>query len=493
MAVVQTGTNTYTFYFDNNINNYSTQEMVDLFTTTSTTNVYYISENDEFILRNPEYGYSGTITFSASDTNISFTLSYQGPGNGICKYPQDNTWLITQGNFKVSNIKGFKLENVNLAENQTLETINNLVNPYIGTKTSLSLQFTRTKASIKIYEDLTQEEYDALTKEPHAFYLVNGVGIYKGTTLISAGANSSMDEIVEELNQAIAAKQDTLVSGTNIKTINGESILGAGNIEVAASDDGVDTAYVENEVLYIDDDTSAGGNASLTEDDVNNIISSNETVVTLTNDVRDLQTDKQDILESGTNIKTINNQSILGSGNIEISGGSGGGSGEDNTYELVLDVNNLTDEQFTRLFEILPTIIDACSSCNKLASFIFEKGDQEYIEVAFNIVDLPPNFFDKFNNAKYFKLAISGEGEKLDIATLPLRSKSIDNNIYDFSDEFSSFGINTSVLTTISFVNTTTMLLAGAVDVFLISNELKISMYIKGVSLTNNSETISTQ
>ena len=68
-----------------------------------------------------------------------------------------------------------------------------------------------------------------------------------------------MDEIVEELNQAIAAKQDALVSGTNIKTINGESILGEGNIEVAASDDGVDTAYVEDEVLYIDDDTSASG------------------------------------------------------------------------------------------------------------------------------------------------------------------------------------------------------------------------------------------
>ena len=35
---------------------------------------------------------------------------------------------------------------------------------------------------------------------------------------------------------------------------------------------------------------------------------------------------KQDKLVSGTNIKTINNQSILGSGNIDISGGGGGGS-----------------------------------------------------------------------------------------------------------------------------------------------------------------------
>lgn len=39
-------------------------------------------------------------------------------------------------------------------------------------------------------------------------------------------------------------------------------------------------------------------------------------------------TSKQDTLVSGTNIKTINNESILGSGNIEISGGGGsGGSG----------------------------------------------------------------------------------------------------------------------------------------------------------------------
>ena len=37
---------------------------------------------------------------------------------------------------------------------------------------------------------------------------------------------------------------------------------------------------------------------------------------------------KQDSLVSGSNIKTINGQSILGSGDIEISGGSGGGGKE---------------------------------------------------------------------------------------------------------------------------------------------------------------------
>lgn len=47
---------------------------------------------------------------------------------------------------------------------------------------------------------------------------------------------------------------------------------------------------------------------------------------------------KQDALVSGTNIKTINNQSILGSGNISISGGSGGGA----TYSLSKSGSTIT-------------------------------------------------------------------------------------------------------------------------------------------------------
>ena len=38
-------------------------------------------------------------------------------------------------------------------------------------------------------------------------------------------------------------------------------------------------------------------------------------------DIDDLEQNKQDTLISGTNIKTINGQSVLGSGNIEIQGG----------------------------------------------------------------------------------------------------------------------------------------------------------------------------
>jgi hypothetical protein len=40
--------------------------------------------------------------------------------------------------------------------------------------------------------------------------------------------------------------------------------------------------------------------------------------------INDLTTDKQDLLISGTNIKTINGESILGNGDIVIDGGSAG-------------------------------------------------------------------------------------------------------------------------------------------------------------------------
>lgn len=44
----------------------------------------------------------------------------------------------------------------------------------------------------------------------------------------------------ENINTLLATKQESLVSGDNIKTINGESILGSGNIESLASKEYVD-------------------------------------------------------------------------------------------------------------------------------------------------------------------------------------------------------------------------------------------------------------
>lgn len=181
--------------------------------------------------------------------------------------------------------------------------------------------------------------------------------------------------------RAVATKQDTLVSGTNIKTINGESILGAGNIaiqggtsnwnditgkpefaEVATSGSYNDLSdkpeipsdYIEN---ITDSDTEfsidtafnykSGKKYSLsfsktggfdviiggvgdTQRKIN--LSIDTDIIATKEDLADYQpvgdyatktelASKQDTLVSGTNIKTINGQTLLGEGNIEIQGG----------------------------------------------------------------------------------------------------------------------------------------------------------------------------
>ena len=60
----------------------------------------------------------------------------------------------------------------------------------------------------------------------------------------------------------------------------------------------------------------------------------------------------QDKLVSGTNIKTINNQTLLGSGNITISGGSGGsvvGTGSfsiNNDGDLIVELPDGVDNPY---------------------------------------------------------------------------------------------------------------------------------------------------
>ena len=80
--------------------------------------------------------------------------------------------------------------------------------------------------------ELTQAQYDALTvKDPNTFYVITDA---QGADLTAIENRLSEDEEVTAagLNALNESKQDTLVSGTNIKTINNESILGSGNIEI---------------------------------------------------------------------------------------------------------------------------------------------------------------------------------------------------------------------------------------------------------------------
>lgn len=117
---------------------------------------------------------------------------------------------------------------------------------------------------------------------------------------------------IPTLETNMMAKQDTLVSGTNIKTINGESVLGEGNIEVAKKTDipSTDNLATKDELTAVE---TVANNADAKADAATSRIESVETAMG----------NKQDTLVSGTNIKTVNSQSILGEGNIIIEGSGG--------------------------------------------------------------------------------------------------------------------------------------------------------------------------
>lgn len=139
--------------------------------------------------------------------------------------------------------------------------------------------------------------------------------------------------------QDVSDKQDTLVSGTNIKTINGNSVLGSGNLVIeggggglssVAHDETLTGAGTNNNPLGVDTTkiaTKSDLNGKQDTIDSSHKLSSdlvddtNKTNKFVTSSEKTTWSGKQDQLVSGTNIKTINNTSILGSGNIEVGGG----------------------------------------------------------------------------------------------------------------------------------------------------------------------------
>lgn len=147
-------------------------------------------------------------------------------------------------------------------------------------------------------------------------------------------------EITDMATKTWVEGKGYLTQHQQLKTINNQSIIGSGNIEIQGGSGSTYTAGAnidisQNNVISVTGITSYTG---ITSSDVTSALGytplsehqsldgyatenwvENKGYLTQHQDI----SGKQDVLVSGTNIKTINNQSILGSGNIEIQGGSG--------------------------------------------------------------------------------------------------------------------------------------------------------------------------
>ena len=157
-----------------------------------------------------------------------------------------------------------------------------------------------------------------------------------------------------QVDTALNDKQDTLTAGANI-TIDANNVISStGGTQVQADwnqtdDSAVD--YIKNKPTIPDTSDFA------TKTELNA---------------------KQDTLVSGTNIKTINNESILGSGNIEIQGG-GGGMDEDTELLISSALVDLNDRK-----------IDA----TEVKENYQKKGDyatNTKVDTKANISDVPTN------------------------------------------------------------------------------------------------------
>lgn len=119
-------------------------------------------------------------------------------------------------------------------------------NDLIGQREIKSVQTLTSKnllRSITIYDPLYKSEWESGC----------GIGLRYDSSVFTTIANPKRLTLKEEYVNLPTQKQDTLISGENIKTINGESLLGSGNISITGgggTGNVVDNNYVHTDNNY---------------------------------------------------------------------------------------------------------------------------------------------------------------------------------------------------------------------------------------------------
>ena len=139
---------------------------------------------------------------------------------------------------------------------------------------------------------------------------------------------------------SMEALQETLVSGTNIKTAGGQSLVGAGDAPITAPETHAATSKTtpaDDDELGITDSAASWGLKKLTFANLatwargiklaglsiatDTAITASDTVLDALGKLQAQVSAKQDTLVSSTNIKTVNGGSLLGSGDLLVDGG----------------------------------------------------------------------------------------------------------------------------------------------------------------------------
>lgn len=262
---------------------------------------------------------------------------------------------------------------------------------------------------------------------------------------------------------ALDAKQATLVSGTNIKTVNNTSLLGSGNISISSAvawggvtgtlsnqtdlqtalDGKVDentaiTGATKTKITYDAKGlVTAGADATTADiaDSTNRRYVTDAQLVVVGNtsgtntgdnatnsQYSGLATSKQDTLVSGTNIKTVNSTSLLGSGNISVAPASGidataiaDGSVTSTEFQYI---NSLTSNAQTQIDSKTNKLI---TTNRQTASYTLVLSDADKL-VEMNVgsannLTIPLNSSVAFSTGTQILLAQYGAGQTTIVAT----------------------------------------------------------------------------
>ena len=251
------------------------------------------------------------------------------------KQTRDNNTLL------MVNINNLQINGKSVTKENLIEKFDAVANGNVGGGGS------STKLNEGSNITLTEEEDGSIT--------ISATGELAATVNWEDVQNKPNVATQEELASSLLAKQDTLVSGTNIKTINGNSILGEGDLVIQGGTSDVDKNYVDEQLAlkadkseltdYLTIESATSTYQPIGDYSTNEQLSTKLDITTynadkatfaLKTEIPDTSTlaskeeleetaaTKQDVLVSGENIKTINGTSILGEGNIEIQGGSSG-------------------------------------------------------------------------------------------------------------------------------------------------------------------------
>lgn len=161
--------------------------------------------------------------------------------------------------------------------------------------------------------------------------MVDNVAIVNGNLVITFNTDSGkqpisipLTDIFDPNNYYNKTAIDTIISGVNDSIIEDEEVISSALNDL--NERKLDaSAYTPTDLTNYDTKAEVNTKISTATGLVNGALTAHtsDTTVHVTAAEKSTWNNKQDELISGTNIKTINNTSLLGSGNIDIQGGGG--------------------------------------------------------------------------------------------------------------------------------------------------------------------------